>query len=102
MERPVEVVFSKDFFAVMVRACKVTHALDTMLFGDVEMAKLYCNRRWSIPLNDWEAYLVTSDPQSTLKLNGQGVRYCGWKHDKDETETIYIHVERVVSEFADD
>ena len=99
MERTVNVEFDKDFFAVMVRTCMATNAVDTMLFGDVEAAKLYCQCRWSIPVDKWDAYLVAQDPKSTMKLNGQGVRYCGWKHDRDETETIHIHLERKVVEF---
>jgi len=98
-EGRVDVKFDREFFAVMVRACIVTNAVDTMLFGDVDAAKAYCHVRWKIPPTDWDAYLVASDPQSTMKLNGEGVRYCGWKHDKDETETIHIHLERKVVEF---
>jgi hypothetical protein len=98
-EGKVDVKFDRDFLAVMVRACMVTNAVDTMLFGDVEAAKAYCHVRWKIPPTDWDAYLVASDPQSTMKLNGEGVRYCGWKYDKDETETIHIHLERKVVEF---
>ena len=97
-EGKVDVKFDREFFAVMVRACIVTNAVDTMLFGDVDAAKAYCHVRWKIPPTDWDAYLVASDPQSTMKLNGEGVRYCGWKHDKDETETIHIHLERKVVE----
>lgn len=93
------VKFDKEFFAVMVRTCMVTTAVDTMLFGDVEEAKLYCQRRWNIPVDKWDAYLVAQDPESTMRLNGEGVRYCGWKHDRDETETIHIHLARKVEQF---
>lgn len=99
MERKVDVKFGDDFFAVLVRSCFVTNAIDTMLFGDVAAAKLYCQCRWSVPVDSWDAYLVASDPMSTLKLNGDGVRYCGWKHDRDETESLHIHLERKVTEF---
>ena len=95
----VNVKLDRDFYAVLIRSCRVTDAIDTMLFGDVDMAKAYCEKVWAIPLDKWGAYLVADDPSSTLKLNGRGVRYCGWKHDRDETETIYIHLERNVVEF---
>lgn len=94
-----DVKFDNEYFAVLVHSCEVTGAIDTMLFGDVEAARCYCNVRWDIPENEWDAYLVASDPKSTLKLNGQGVRYCGWKHEMDEGEAFHIHVERKVIEF---
>jgi hypothetical protein len=99
MERKVDVKFGGGFFAVMIRSCFVTNAVDTMLFGEVEDAKIYCQCRWSIPVDKWEPHLVTQDPGSPMKLNGESVRYCGWKYDRDETETIHIHLERKVVEF---
>lgn len=93
------VKFDREFYAVMVRLCEVTGAVDTMLFPDVEMAKAYCRVRWSIPEDDWNAYLVASDPKCTMKLNGDRVRYCGWKHRIDKWETLHIHLERTVVEF---
>lgn len=104
MERKVDVKFDKEFHAVMIRSCFVTNAIDTMLFGDVmlfedvEAAKLYCQCRWGIPVDKWEPYLVAQAPKSTMKVNGEGVRYCGWKHDRDETESLHIHLERKVVE----
>lgn len=102
----IDIEFGEDYFAVLVRACLDTNAIDTMLFSDVEAAKLYCKVRWEIPLDKWNAYLVASDPMSTMKLNGQGVRYCGWNYEKDDTagihergETFHIHLERKVVSF---
>lgn len=99
MEGNVLFVVGGATYAVMVRSCQVTGAIGTMLFGDVEAAKLYCNVRWKVPVESWEAYLTESDPQSTMKLNGEGVRYCGWKYHLDETETLHIHLEQKVIEF---
>jgi hypothetical protein len=55
--------------------------------------------RWDLPEDEWEPYLVASDHGSALKLNGEGVRYCGWKQELDEGEEFHIHLERKVSEF---
>lgn len=99
MERKVNLEFDKKFYAVMIRSCSVTDAIDTLLFDDVETAKVYCQTRWDIPVDCWVAYLVASDPKSTMKLNGEGVRYCGWRCEKDEHETIHIHLERRVIGF---
>lgn len=95
----VDVRLDADFYAIMVRSCSVTHAVDTMLFPDVEMAKAFCRIRFGVPDDKWDSYMVASDPKSTMKLNGEGVRYCGWKYDIDETETFHIHLERKVVEF---
>lgn len=100
MSRKVYVKFADEFYAVMIRSCSVTGAIDTMLFKNVEFAKRYCQFRWRIPIDDWEPYLVAQDPNSTIKLNGEGVRYCGWKHDCDETESLHIHLERQVLDFS--
>ncbi len=97
--REVDVKLDNEFCAVLVRSCDVTSAIDTMLFGDVEAAKLFCRCRWDVPVDKWEAYMVASDPTSTMKLNGEGVRYCGWKYEMDEHETLHIHLERKVVEF---
>lgn len=94
-----DVKFSGEYYAVLVHSCAVTGAVDTMLFGDVEQAKCFCHLRWDLPEDEWEAYLVAEDHSSTLKLNGQGVRYCGWKQELDEGEEFHIHLERKVSEF---
>lgn len=99
MENKVEVKFDTEYYAVLVRSCFVTSATDTMLFGDVEAAKDYCRVRWGIFDTEWEPYLVASDPTSPMKLNGQGVRYCGWKHEREEDEVLHIHLERKVIEF---
>jgi len=99
MENKVDVKFDNRYYAVLVRSCMITNAVDTMLFGDVEAAKVYCEVRWKIPQSAWDSYLVAADPKSPIKLNGEGVQYCGWKHDRDETETIHIHLERMVIEF---
>ena len=87
-----DVKFSGEFFAVLVHSCAVTGAVDAMLFGDVEMAKCFCNARWDLPEDEWEPYLVASDHSSTLKLNGEGVRYCGWKQELDEGDEFHIHL----------
>lgn len=98
-ENQVDVKLGRGRLAVVIRACEVTGAVDTILFEDVEAAQLYCRCRWNIPLDSWEPYLVAQDPASTMKLNGEGVQYCGWKHHRDETETIHIHLQRLVVEF---
>ncbi len=97
--KEVSVKFDNEFFAVLVRSCRVTGAIDTMLFGDVEMAKGYCEVRWNILSEHWYAYMVAPDAKSSMTLNGEGVRHCGWKHEQDETEMIHIHTERKVVEF---
>ena len=39
MERFVDVVFDRSYYAVLVCFCRVTGVIETLLFGDVEMAK---------------------------------------------------------------
>jgi hypothetical protein len=88
-----------ETFAVLVRSCRITHAIDTMLFGDKDMAMQYCLARWKIPIDAWEGHLVCPDKNSPIRLNGEPVCYCGWNYDLDETETLYIQLERKVVEF---
>lgn len=95
----VDVKYDKDIFAVMVHSDECTGAIETMLFPDVEMAKSFCYVQFNIPENEWDSYLVASDPNSNLKLNGEPVRYCGWRHEMDEGEALHIHLEKMVVEF---
>jgi len=99
MESEVNTKLDREFYAVLVRSCYVTNAIDTMLFASVDMAKAYCEARWKIPLTDWDAYMVASDKKSSMKLNGEPVSHCGWKHSMDETEELFIHLERKIVDF---
>jgi len=98
-EIDVRVKCGEEEFAVLVRSCVVTGAIDTMLFCDAGFAQSYCKARWLIPVNDWEAYLIQPQAGSALKYNEEPVRYCGWKCAKDETEWLHIHLEKPVVEF---
>lgn len=99
MEGVIDLKYDGDFHAVLVRYCHVTNALETFLFGDVEAAMKYCEVRFKIPRSMWESYLVQPDSESSLKLNGQGVRFVGWRFDLDETQTLHIHANKKIVEF---
>lgn len=99
MEGVVEPKYSGDFQALLVRYCYVTNALETFLFGDVEMAKKYCEVRFKIPPAAWDSYMIQHDSGSSMKLNGQGVRVVGWKVDIDETQALHIHNNQKIVEF---
>lgn len=99
MEGVVEPRYSEERYALLVRYCHVTNALETFLFGDVEAAMKYCEVRFKIPPAMWESYLVEYVNESSLKLNGQGVRFVGWRFDIDETQTLHIHANRKIIEF---
>lgn len=95
-EIPVEIKCVGELVAVLVRTCNVADAVETTLFGDVDTAMRFCERRWEIIPKDWDPYLVASDPKSSMKLNGEGVRYCGWKYQLDETQSLHLHLKRKV------
>lgn len=99
MEGVIDLKYDGEFRAVLVRYCHVTNALETFLFGDVEAAMKYCEVRFKILPSVWESYLVQPDSESSLKLNGQGVRIVGWKFDIDETQTLHIHANKKIVEF---
>lgn len=86
-------------YAVLIRQCMVTNAVDTKLFSDPEMARTYCNVIWGMKDSDWESYLIEPDPTSAMKYNDDHVRFAGWKAYIDETEQLLIHLERLVIEF---
>lgn len=98
----VKVKYGGDPFAVLVRFCEVSAAVDTLVFPGVDVAKKYCEVKWGIAFDKWEANLVTEDPSSSLKLNGMPVSYVGWQVDLDEYEKLSIHLERIVVEFGGD
>ena len=102
----VNVKFGWDnaFYAVLVRSCTRTNSVTTMLFGDCELAMSYCVIAHAIAPEQWRPYLVCEDKTSPIKLNGVGVRYVGWKYDRDNDEedtfeTFHLHLERKVVEF---
>lgn len=98
--KPVNEEFDKSqSFAVYVRQCMVTYAIDTKLFGTVEFAMRYAEHVHGLKRSDFEAYLIESDAESKMKYNEDPVSYAGWKAYVDETERILIHVERPIVGF---
>ena len=94
-----DVKLDKDeSFVVMIRTCEISSAVDTKLFGDLEIAKAYCKVTFDIPPDKWNAYLVAPDESSKMKLNGEPVAFVGWHYELDDS-TIHLHLERKVVEF---
>lgn len=96
----VKVKHGGDLFAVLIRFCEVSVAVETTVFLSVVAAKRYCEMKWGVAPDSWEGYLVTENPRSNLKLNGTPASYVGWQVDLDEHERLMIHLERMVVEFG--
>lgn len=78
-------------FAVYVRQCLVTNAIETKLFGTVKFAMEYAEHVHGLKKGDFEPYLIESDPESKMKYNDDPVSYCGWQAYIDETGRIIIN-----------
>jgi hypothetical protein len=94
-----DVKYDREWYAVLVRSCDISSAVSTMLFSDVESAQVYCRVVYEVAENTWDPYMVRRDPGSPLKLNSEGVAYCGWRYELEDGTVLHIHLEQRVVEF---
>ncbi len=84
--------------AVLVRSCNVTGAIDTTVFETSDAAKIYCETQFCVPRESWYAYEIERCEKSPVKLNGEPVRFTGWKKELADSD-LDIQLRKMVVEF---
>ena len=75
-----DVKFGNKTYCVLTKVTYGFGTVETFVFGDEEAAKIYCQARYGIPLDQW---IGQYNP----------------KYNLDESETLYIHTTRMIVEF---
>lgn len=94
-----DIKYGDKTYFVLIRSSLLANLTDTMLFGDIESAKTYCNARWKIPTNMWKLYIPPYDNGVIQKLSADGVEYLGLEYKYDDGVMFRIHIERIITEF---